>query len=111
MTTLEQIITHSQKLPESLQNEALDFITFLEKKYLSDSANISYEPHKEQTDNEKLFSLLEEGSKLNLFSQWDNSSKSPNSSSLLSFMGKGQGMFSTPEEVDAFLRQERDSWE
>jgi len=35
MTTLEQIILHSQKLPETLQNEILDFTTFLEAKYLS----------------------------------------------------------------------------
>jgi hypothetical protein len=70
MTTLEQIITHSQNLPESLQNEALDFIKFLEKKHLIDSTNVKYALHGEQTDSEKLFSLMEEGAKLNLFSQW-----------------------------------------
>ncbi len=31
--------------------------------------------------------------------------------SLLSFMGKGKGAFATPEEADAFIRQERDTWE
>ncbi len=35
----------------------------------------------------------------------------PCSSPLLSFMGAGRNAFSTPEEADAFLRQERDSWE
>ena len=30
---------------------------------------------------------------------------------LRSIIGSGRGSFSTPEEADAFLRQERDSWE
>ncbi len=29
---------------------------------------------------------------------------------LISFFGKGKGCFSSAEEVDAFLRRERDSW-
>ena len=28
-----------------------------------------------------------------------------------SFFGAGRGSFATPEEADAFLRQERDTWE
>ena len=31
--------------------------------------------------------------------------------SLRSIIGSGKGCFATPEEADAFLRQERDSWE
>ena len=30
---------------------------------------------------------------------------------LRSVIGSGKGSFSTPEEADTFLRQERDSWE
>ncbi|MBR8827775.1 MAG: hypothetical protein DSM107014_07690 [Gomphosphaeria aponina SAG 52.96 = DSM 107014] len=33
------------------------------------------------------------------------------SSSLTSLIGSAQGSFSTPGEVDQFIRQERDSWE
>jgi len=40
MTTLEQIILHSQKLPETLQKEVLDFIMFLEEKYLSQTTQM-----------------------------------------------------------------------
>ncbi|EDN70200.1 conserved hypothetical protein [Beggiatoa sp. PS] len=36
--------------------------------------------------------------------------KNPNKN-LLSFMGKGKGAFATPEEADAFIRQERNTWE
>lgn len=67
MTTLEQIIIHSQKLPESLQNEALDFITFLEAKYLSHLTQIDSDSQKMKGD--VIFSLLEEGATFNLFSQ------------------------------------------
>lgn len=31
--------------------------------------------------------------------------------SLRSFIGAGQGSFSSPEEVDSFIRGERDQWE
>lgn len=31
--------------------------------------------------------------------------------SLTSFIGAAKGSFSTPEEVDQFIRQERDAWE
>jgi hypothetical protein len=48
MTTLEQIIIHSQKLPETLQNEVLDFITFLEAKYLSQSTQMDTDTPIEQ---------------------------------------------------------------
>lgn len=34
-----------------------------------------------------------------------------NSYPLLSFMGTGRGTFSSSEEADVFLRQERDLWE
>lgn len=27
------------------------------------------------------------------------------------FFGAGKGLFATPEEVDQFIRQERDAWE
>jgi hypothetical protein len=30
---------------------------------------------------------------------------------LVDFIGAGRGCFATPEEVDAFIRQERDRWE
>lgn len=36
----------------------------------------------------------------------DNSQKS-----LCSFIGAAKGNFATPEEVDRFIRQERDAWE
>ncbi len=32
-------------------------------------------------------------------------------SSYVSFLGAGRGSFTTPEEAEAFLRQERDAWE
>ena len=31
--------------------------------------------------------------------------------SLLSFVGKGKGCFSSAAEVDAFIRSERDAWD
>ncbi|MFT3741328.1 MAG: hypothetical protein QM752_01385 [Gammaproteobacteria bacterium] len=31
--------------------------------------------------------------------------------SLGSFLGKGQGSFKSPEEVDKFIRNERDMWQ
>jgi hypothetical protein len=31
--------------------------------------------------------------------------------SLLSLMGSGKGCFSSPDEVDTFIRGERDKWE
>lgn len=31
--------------------------------------------------------------------------------SLISFIGKGKGCFKTAEEVDNYIRKERDSWE
>ena len=31
--------------------------------------------------------------------------------SLASLIGTGRGLFGSPEEVDAYLREERDSWE
>jgi len=31
--------------------------------------------------------------------------------SLTSFIGSAKGSFATPEEVDKFIRQERDAWE
>ncbi|WP_409878151.1 hypothetical protein [Dendronalium sp. ChiSLP03b] len=31
--------------------------------------------------------------------------------SLTSFIGSAKGSFTTPEEVDKFIRQERDVWE
>ena len=31
--------------------------------------------------------------------------------SLRSIIGTGKGCFATPEEADAFLRQERDAWD
>ena len=36
---------------------------------------------------------------------------SPEPSSLLDYLGKGKGLFASPEEADRFLRQERDAWE
>ncbi|MEH2239907.1 hypothetical protein [Nostoc sp.] len=30
---------------------------------------------------------------------------------LTSFIGSAKGSFTTPEEVDKFIRQERDAWE
>lgn len=30
---------------------------------------------------------------------------------LISFIGSAKGSFATPEEVDKFIRQERDAWE
>ncbi|MEH1813657.1 MAG: hypothetical protein V7K26_18995 [Nostoc sp.] len=30
---------------------------------------------------------------------------------LTSFIGSAKGIFATPEEVDQFIRQERDAWE
>jgi len=38
-------------------------------------------------------------------------SRATGRSSLRSILGAGKGAFSTPEEADAFLRGERDSWE
>jgi hypothetical protein len=35
----------------------------------------------------------------------------PQKKNMLSFMGKGKGAFTTPEEANAFIRQERDTWE
>ena len=31
-------------------------------------------------------------------------------SSLVSFLGRAKGGFGTPEEVDTFIRKERDAW-
>jgi hypothetical protein len=31
--------------------------------------------------------------------------------SLASFIGSGKGLFKSPEEVDAYIRSERDAWE
>jgi hypothetical protein len=33
------------------------------------------------------------------------------SRSLVSFIGAAKGSFATPQEVDQFIRQERDAWE
>lgn len=41
MTRLEQIVLHAQKLPESLQEEVLDFVEYLEVKVLSRQPNLS----------------------------------------------------------------------
>jgi hypothetical protein len=41
----------------------------------------------------------------------ETSPSPPRKRSLLSFMGKGKGAFATPEQADAFIRQERDTWE
>ncbi|MEX0270450.1 hypothetical protein AB3R30_15000 [Leptolyngbyaceae cyanobacterium UHCC 1019] len=35
----------------------------------------------------------------------------PVSDPLTSFIGAAKGSFATPEEVDQFIRQERDAWE
>ncbi len=34
-----------------------------------------------------------------------------NTKSLVSFIGAAKGSFTTPEDVDQFIRQERDAWE
>jgi len=38
-------------------------------------------------------------------------SESLKKSSLCSLIGSGKGSFSSPEEVDTFIRRERDKWE
>ncbi len=35
----------------------------------------------------------------------------PSERALASYIGIGKGAFSSPEEADAFLRQERDAWD
>jgi hypothetical protein len=49
MNCLNEITTHSQKLPENLQKEVLDFICFLEDRY-SFKAKIQH--NKQLTDEE-----------------------------------------------------------
>ncbi len=44
MNHLNEITTHSQKLPENLQKEVLDFICFLENRY-------SFKPTTQQHNN------------------------------------------------------------
>jgi hypothetical protein len=34
----------------------------------------------------------------------------PRSKKLASLVGSGRGLYETPEEVDAFIRRERNSW-
>ena len=34
----------------------------------------------------------------------------PNLKKLAGLVGSGRGLYKTPEEVDAFIRRERDSW-
>jgi len=45
MNYLNEITTHSQKLPENLQKEVLDFICFLENRY-------SFNPITQQQNNQ-----------------------------------------------------------
>ena len=49
MNHLNEITTHSQKLPENLQKEVLDFICFLEKRY---SFKPTIQDNNELTDEE-----------------------------------------------------------
>jgi protoheme ferro-lyase len=49
MNYLNEITTHSQKLPENLQKEVLDFICFLEARY---SFNSITQHNKQLTDEE-----------------------------------------------------------
>jgi len=39
------------------------------------------------------------------------SSEQKGKNALTNFIGKGSGCFATPEEADAFMRKERQSWD
>ena len=41
MTRLEQIVSHVKKMPDSLQNEVLDFVEYLEAKNLAKNKHMN----------------------------------------------------------------------
>jgi hypothetical protein len=45
MNHIEQIKSHSRRLPEILQKEVLDFVFFLEARYLREQADLPPPPH------------------------------------------------------------------
>jgi hypothetical protein len=56
---------------------------------------------------DELAQLIKQVSEMLSQSQSDK----PDLTSYLSFFGAGRGTFATPDEVDRFLRSERDAWD